>query len=180
MESQTYRSDERAPLVTAEKITTPDGADAVCAVAASITPLAREIAAHIKAGNGSKSGADTNYLRAGEKLLEVQPLVSNFSAFLKEQCPGLKKTRAHQLMRIARGETTLAAEREKIAARVAKHRAVPRKLSLSEFKQTVDRTFAHLSDDDLLDAQLYVERWERSLDGEKQTTPAAAVTSSAQ
>ena len=48
---------------------------------------------------------------------------TTFPDFLQKFCPNLKKSRAYQLIGIAGGKTTVAAERAQTAERMRKHRA---------------------------------------------------------
>lgn len=108
----------------------------------SLEQLGAEIVARIEAGDRTKAKADDHFLAAGLRLLEAQSRVPDFAAFLKNHCCGLKRTRAYQLMRIAGGKTTLAAERAKTAERVRKHRAAKCPLRNGHDTEKTKRTTA--------------------------------------
>ena len=98
----------RAPLLPIEELQT----------------LGEEIVARIDAGDKAKGRAADMYLSAGLHLLKAKERVGrNFRAFLKDHCNGLEKTRAYELMKIAKGDTTTEEVRAKTNARTQRHRA---------------------------------------------------------
>ena len=98
-----------------------------------LTPLDQlgaEIMARIEAGDKAKTKADNHYLAAGLQLIKAREQAGRtFDAFLRKHCHGLKRSRAYQLMSIAGGKTTVAAERPKTAERMRKHRAAAKRPS---------------------------------------------------
>jgi hypothetical protein len=98
-----------------------------------LTPLDQlgaEIMARIEAGDKAKTKADNHYLAAGLQLIKAREQAGrSFDAFLRKHCRGLKRSRAYQLMSIAGGKTTVAAERPKTAERMRKHRAAAKRPS---------------------------------------------------
>ena len=95
------------------------------------TALGQEILGLIRAGDEAEAAdeastktADEKYKAAGSKLIEAQKQEKNFEAFLaalKKQ-GGLSRSRAYELMSIARGETTLEEVRAKNRERKARQR----------------------------------------------------------
>jgi hypothetical protein len=90
----------------------------------SLEQLGAEIVARIEAAKKARDKALDHELAAGLRLIEAREQTgATFPDFLQKFCPGLKKSRAYQLIAIAGGKTTVEAERTKTAERVRKHRA---------------------------------------------------------
>jgi hypothetical protein len=91
---------------------------------ASLEQLGKEIMARLKAAERAAEKADQHSLAAGLQLIQAREKTGEaFPTFLKNFCPSVKRSRAYQLIAIAGGKTTVAAERTKTAERVRKHRA---------------------------------------------------------
>jgi hypothetical protein len=91
---------------------------------ASLEQLGKEIMARLKAAEKAAEKASDHSLAAGLRLIEARDKTGDtFKDFLRKFCPTLKRSRALQLIAIAGGKTTVAAERTKTAERVRKHRA---------------------------------------------------------
>jgi hypothetical protein len=76
-------------------------------------------------------------------------------------------------MKIARGDSNIEQERRKTAGRVRKHRAAPKAMSLAEFKKFAQLSFLKMSADELLEAQVFVENWERPVGSTALSMPEA-------
>jgi hypothetical protein len=86
--------------------------------------LGKDIVARIEAGDTAKAKADDHYKAAGLQLIEAQKLVGKkFQAFLKDHCNRLRKSRAYELIKIAKGKTTTQEVRAKTNERTKRHRA---------------------------------------------------------
>jgi hypothetical protein len=91
------------------------------AVSTPIEMLGKEILARIEAGEKAKSKSDEHFKSAGLQLIEAKGRVSDFSAFLREHCNGLSRSRAYEL--IAIGEGKIDEVRTKTRQRTQRHRA---------------------------------------------------------
>jgi hypothetical protein len=137
---------------------------------APLERLGREIVARIEAGDKAKDRADQMYKSAGLQLIEARNRVPDFSAFLRDHCDSLSRSRAYELMAIAEGRTTTEETRAKSRARAQRSRAnkasvsatsrtrgvstkkPPPRMSqsqraLAEFKVAVHIYFAKMDDD---------------------------------
>src|SRR5215472_3248827 len=74
------------------------------AVSTPIEMLGKEILARIEAGEKAKSKSDEHFKSAGLQLIEAKRRVSDFSAFLREHCNGLSRSRAYELIAIGEGK----------------------------------------------------------------------------
>ena len=79
--------------------------------------LGRDIAARIKKGDKAKANADDLYLSAGLHLIEAKRLTNNFSAFLRDHCGGLSRSRADELIKIAEGAAEEVREKNRVRDR---------------------------------------------------------------
>ena len=122
--------------------------------------LGLDIIARVKKGDKAKDHADHLYLSAGLQLIEAKRRTNNFSAFLRDHCGGLSRSRAHELIKIAegKGEEVQSKNRERDRRRRAKAASVrePRtppvigsvsERALAEFKVAVDTWLAKMDDD---------------------------------
>lgn len=92
----------------------------------SATPLerlGREIVARIEAGDKAKDRADQMYKSAGLQLIEARNRVPDFSAFLRDHCDGLGRSRAYELIAIADGRRTTEETRARSRTRAQRSRA---------------------------------------------------------
>src|SRR5215468_9497804 len=91
----------------------------------SLEQLGAEIVARLEAAKKARDKAHNHEVSAGRYLIDAREQTGDatFPDFLQKFCPGLKKSRAYQLIAIAGGKTTVAAERTKTAERMRKHRA---------------------------------------------------------
>src|SRR4051794_13065140 len=90
--------------------------------------LAVTIKARIAKGDKASTDADGHYLAAGLHLIEAKKRVESmpaltWAAFLRDQCGGVQRRRADELIAVAEGRTTLAKLREATRIKVAAHRA---------------------------------------------------------
>jgi hypothetical protein len=86
--------------------------------------LASEIKALLKRGDAAAdAAAEKHYKAAGEKLMQLREdkTKAQFGKIVSNEC-SIKISWAYILMRMAKGETTLAKERATSAGRVVKHR----------------------------------------------------------
>jgi hypothetical protein len=70
----------------------------------TLETLGRDIVARIEAGDKSTDRADQLYKSAGLQLIEARSGVPDFSAFLRDHCNGLSRSRAYELIAIADGK----------------------------------------------------------------------------
>lgn len=66
--------------------------------------IGRDIVARIEAGDKARGRADDMYRSAGLQLIEARNRVADFSAFLRQHCKGLSRSRAYELIAIAEGK----------------------------------------------------------------------------
>src|SRR5262245_32041965 len=85
--------------------------------------LGKEILARIVKGDQAKQRSEDLYLSAGRMLLDAKKLAPNFAAFLRDHCRGLGRSRAYELLRVAKGQTTTEEVRAKTNERKKKYRA---------------------------------------------------------
>jgi hypothetical protein len=69
-----------------------------------IEQLGKEITARVEAGDKAKTKSDDRFRSAGILLIQAKSRVTNFSAFLRDHCNGLTRSRAYELIKIASGE----------------------------------------------------------------------------
>jgi hypothetical protein len=70
----------------------------------SIEQLGKQIAARVEAGEKAAAQAKDRFLSAGLMLVEAKSRVPDFSAFLRDHCNGLSRSRAYELIKIAGGD----------------------------------------------------------------------------
>ena len=117
------------------------------------------------------------YVSAGILLIEAKSSVPDFSAFLRDHCNGLSRSRAYELIKIAEGKaedvrsknrTRDRRRREKVArVREPRTRSLSAKppqppksqaqKALAQFKIAVDIWFAKMDDDAKREAVDYVK-----------------------
>ena len=66
--------------------------------------LGRDIVARIATGDAAKDRADQYYVSAGLQLIDARSRVPDFTAFLRDHCCGLSRSRAYELIAIAEGK----------------------------------------------------------------------------
>jgi hypothetical protein len=74
-------------------------------VSVTLETLGQEIVARIATGDTNKARADQMYISAGLQLIEAKGRVDDFSAFLREHCNDLSRSRAYELIKIAKGKS---------------------------------------------------------------------------
>ena len=135
--------------------------------------LGRDIAARIKKGDKAKANADDLYLSAGLHLIEAKRLTNNFSAFLRDHCGGLSRSRADELIKIAEGAAEEVREKNRVRDRRRRAKAasvreprtpVTSKSPLVEFKAAVDTWFPKMDDEARREAVDYVSDWRERRD----------------
>jgi hypothetical protein len=153
-------------------------------VAVPIEELGRGIVARVSLGDRAKDRAEHMYRSAGLQLIEARSRVNDFSAFLRDHCPDLSRSRAYELIAIAEGkgdEVRSKARgrdrrrREKAAGvRGSRTRGVSvrkpepaepeAQKALAEFKVAVDIWFAKMDEANRRDAVAYaISRGRESL-----------------
>ena len=142
--------DETAALAAQEEIALTSQGDA----ALTLEALGRSIVARVERGDKAKDRADQMYRSAGLQLIEAKSRAPNFSAFLRDHCNGLSRSRAYELIAIAEGkaEEVRSQNRERDRRRRAKAAGVrePRthgaamsdsEQALAKIKDVVDKCF---------------------------------------
>ena len=135
-------------------------------VSGTLETLGRDIVARIEAGDKSTDRADQLYRSAGLQLIEARSRVPDFSAFLRDHCNGLSRSRAYELIAIAEGKATEVRSKNRTRDRRRREKAAgvreprthgvstrppqPHKSSpswaLSEFKYAVDHYVPKMDD----------------------------------
>jgi hypothetical protein len=64
----------------------------------------KTIMALIAAGDKARKQATDRYIAAGKMLDEARSVVPNFTAFLRDHCGGLSRSRAYELIKLACGQ----------------------------------------------------------------------------
>jgi hypothetical protein len=88
-----------------------------------LVKLGKEILARVEKGEKAQNKSDEMFISAGKYLIEAKGRVTNFPKFLADCCVGLHKTRAYELIKIAKGKITPKEVRAKTNERKKRHRA---------------------------------------------------------
>lgn len=157
----------RLPVVAAQNRAALSDTTANGGVTATLETLGQEIMARIEAGDTAKDRADHLHKSAGLQLIEARNRVPDFTAFLREHCNGLSRSRAYELIDIAEGKAEEVRSKNRMRDRRRREKAVnvrePRTRSVSvakpqppksqaqkalaEFKVAVNIWFAKMDDD---------------------------------
>jgi len=133
----------------------------------TLETLGQEIMARVEKGDTAKDRAEQLYISAGLQLIEARGRVPDFSAFLRNHCKDLSRSRAYELIAIAEGKAEELRSKNRVRDRRRREKAAgvrePRTRSesvstprppkseaqkaLAEFKVAVDVWFAKMDDD---------------------------------
>jgi hypothetical protein len=144
-------------------------------VSVTLEMLGKHIVARIDAGDKSAERASQMYISAGLKLIEAKRLVPNFKSFLHDHCNNLSRSRAYELIKIAKGKSDEVQSNNRTRDRRRREKAAcvrePRTPSssvkkpqppsqaqraLAEFKAAVDIWFSKMDDSAKREAVEYV------------------------
>jgi hypothetical protein len=147
-------------------------ADTLYTAVPSIEGLGMQIVALVEAGAKAKSESIDKFTRAGLLLIKAKSRVANFTAFVRDHCNGLSRSRAYELIDMALGkrETVRAKTNERKRRYRARVRSgtdaetasvLPTSAStaLATFKSALNICFAKMDEATRKEALAFANAW---------------------